>query len=58
MDEVYRNGPITVSFEPDEAFNVYSYGIYEEADFSNWYTKNEKRPEWLKVDHSGIELRI
>lgn len=29
MKEVEKNGPITVSFEPDMAFNVYSKGIYE-----------------------------
>jgi cathepsin C len=23
MDELYKNGPIVVSFEPDEGFNVY-----------------------------------
>ena len=53
MDEVYKNGPIVVSFEPDEGFNVYNSGIYEKANMQNWFTLGGKKPEWYKVDHSG-----
>jgi cathepsin C len=53
MEELYNNGPIVVSFEPDEGFSVYKDGIYTKANLKNWFTLGEIKPEWYKVDHSG-----
>jgi hypothetical protein len=38
MDEIAKNGPIVVSFEPDEGFVLYKNGIYAKGDFDNWFT--------------------
>ena len=54
MKEIDQNGPIVVSFEPDEGFVVYKSGIYAQGKFDNWFTLGQHQPEWLKVDHSGI----
>jgi len=54
MKDIFENGPIVVSFEPDEGFASYSDGIYAKGDFDNWLKGGEKQPEWYKVDHSGI----
>ena len=35
MVEIKKNGPIVVSFEPDEGFINYRSGIYAKTDFSN-----------------------
>jgi hypothetical protein len=53
MVEIEKNGPIVVSFEPDEGFMNYRQGIYAKGDFSGWYYQNQEQPEWYKVDHSG-----
>jgi hypothetical protein len=39
MAEIEKNGPIVVSFEPDEGFISYKSGIYAKADFSSWVYK-------------------
>ena len=38
MHEIATNGPIVVSFEPDEGFIHYKKGIYAQGDFHNWFT--------------------
>ena len=38
LHEIVTNGPVVVSFEPDEGFIHYKTGIYAEGDFTNWYT--------------------
>tara|TARA_B110000503_G_C7069643_1_gene380309 strand:- start:268 stop:519 length:252 start_codon:yes stop_codon:yes gene_type:complete len=53
MQDINDNGPIVVSFEPDEGFASYSSGIYAKGDFNNWLKTGDKQPEWYKVDHSG-----
>jgi hypothetical protein len=40
MVEIEKNGPIVVSFEPDEGFMNYKSGIYAKGDFSGWYYQN------------------
>ncbi len=61
--ELYINGPIAVSFEPDDFFFSYSDGIIDLKDedikklgirlIKN--NKNDKdKPEWQKVDHSVV----
>lgn len=53
MEEIYKNGPIVVSFEPQPDFMVYKKGIYhslEETDL----IKLGVKPEWEKVDHSVL----
>jgi cathepsin C len=62
--EVYKNGPVVVSFEPDLLFMNYMSGIidYESDSFrkmniktpSNSSSNNGKKPEWQKVDHSVV----
>jgi cathepsin C len=53
MEDVYKNGPVVVSFEPEYSFMIYKSGIY---DFSsqNWLIKNMSKPQWQKVDHSVV----
>ena len=41
MDEIAKNGPIVVSFEPDEGFVLYKNGIYAKGDFDNWFTMGQ-----------------
>lgn len=54
MEEVRKNGPIVVSFEPDYSFMFYSHGIYQAPDRDSWVTKKISKPEWQKVDHSVV----
>jgi len=59
MSELYRNGPIVLSFEPSEDFMFYSDGIY--------LTPKDKLPlggrkhveydkEWERVDHAVVGI--
>lgn len=61
--ELYKNGPVTVSFEPDHLFMNYSSGIIDYGDdslmkmnlkFQNNRPNNKEKPEWQKVDHSVV----
>ena len=54
MEEVYKNGPVVVSFEPDYNFMMYKSGIYHAFDANTWIEKGLPRPEWQKVDHSVL----
>lgn len=54
MEEVYKNGPIVVSFEPDYNFMLYKSGIYHALDDSSWMSQGLTKPEWQKVDHSVL----
>lgn len=36
MEEIYENGPIVVSFEPNYDFMYYSEGIYQSVDSSSF----------------------
>lgn len=53
MKEVYQNGPIVVSFEPDYLFMHYKTGIYHTVG-NTWLTRGERKPIWTKVDHSVV----
>ena len=59
--ELYKNGPIVVSFEPDDYLSYYSGGIYEPPEeelkkmkFKYPSPDNGNLPEWQKVDHSVV----
>lgn len=54
MEEVYKNGPIVVSFEPDYHFMLYKSGVYHSFDQNTWIDKGLPKPEWEKVDHSVL----
>ena len=54
MEELYKNGPIVVSFEPDYHFMLYKSGIYHSLDESSWMSQGLSKPEWQKVDHSVL----
>lgn len=53
MEEVYKNGPIVLSLEPDYSFMFYKSGIYQSPS-NSWITNKTKKPEWEKVDHSMV----
>lgn len=53
MKEVYLNGPLVLSLEPDYSFMFYKSGVYQ-SPISSWVTKKTKKPEWQKVDHSMV----
>ena len=59
MRDLYLNGPLTISFEPEENFATYSSGVYTGTkktinEIVKAYNKKYvlKRPQWEKVDHS------
>jgi cathepsin C len=54
MEEIYKNGPIVVSFEPAFDFMYYGGGVYHSVDANKWILNNEKLPDWEKVDHSVL----
>ena len=54
MEELKKNGPIVVSFEPDYNFMMYKSGIYHTIDEKTWILKGFPKPEWEKVDHSVL----
>lgn len=54
MQEIMKNGPVVLSFEPDYTFMLYKTGIYHKPGVKNWTNSNENKPEWLKVDHSVL----
>lgn len=54
LEEVHKNGPIVVSFEPDYNFMMYKSGIYHSLDSQSWMSQGIPKPEWQKVDHSVL----
>jgi cathepsin C len=54
MEEVYNNGPVVVSFEPDYNFMMYKNGIYHSITDETWINSGMPKPEWEKVDHSVL----
>ncbi len=48
MDEIKKNGPIVVSFEPAYDFMYYKSGVYHSVDAADWIMKGEEPPEWQK----------
>jgi len=54
MEEVYKNGPLVVSFEPDYNFMLYRSGVYHSISEESWLKTGVEKPEWQKVDHSVL----
>ena len=54
MEEIYKNGPIVVSFEPDYNFMMYKNGVYHSLGEETWMSNGLPKPEWEKVDHSVL----
>lgn len=56
IEELDKNGPFVVSFEPPYDFMVYKSGIFEsKVAKHNWMNaKDVRKPEWQKVDHSVV----
>lgn len=54
MEELLKNGPFVVSFEPDYNFMMYKSGIYHSLDLGSWLNQGLPKPEWEKVDHSVL----
>jgi cathepsin C len=53
MQDLYTNGPVVISLEPEYSFMVYKSGIYD-FNKENWMTQNSSKPQWQKVDHSVL----
>ena len=51
-EEIKKNGPVVLSYEPRSSFAFYDDGIYENID--TWATKHTSKPEWTQVDHSVL----
>lgn len=54
IEELYKNGPLVVSFEPDYNFMFYKSGIYHSLSGETWINQGMPKPEWQKVDHSVL----
>ena len=54
MEDVLKNGPVVVSFEPDYNFMLYKSGIYHSIEDTSWMKQGLNKPEWQKVDHSVL----
>ena len=54
MEEIYKNGPVVISFEPDYNFMMYKSGVYHAIDENTWIKQGLHKPEWQKVDHSVL----
>jgi len=55
IEELEKNGPFVVSFEPPYDFMHYQAGIFESTiSKKNWMSLGRSKPEWQKVDHSVV----
>lgn len=55
IEELDKNGPFVISFEPSYAFMMYKQGIFQGTPAEkSWMDKKLKKPEWTKVDHSVV----
>jgi cathepsin C len=52
MLDLYKNGPLALSFNPDSTFSSYRSGVYSYIPERTWIRSGMTRPEWVKVDHS------
>jgi cathepsin C len=52
MLDLYNNGPLALSFNPDSTFSSYRSGVYSYIPEKTWIESGLSRPEWTKVDHS------
>ena len=55
IEELDKNGPYVISFEPSYDFMHYKSGIFESRIAKrSWLSNNSQKPEWQKVDHSVV----
>jgi C1A family cysteine protease len=55
IEELDKNGPFVISFEPSYTFMMYKQGIFQGTPAEkSWMDKKQKKPEWTKVDHSVV----
>ena len=54
MMDLHENGPLVLSFQPDDLFSVYSGGVYQGLKKQDWVDANIERPQWTNVDHSVL----
>lgn len=55
IEELDKNGPFVVSFEPPYDFMHYQSGIFESRIVKkNWKSLFQSKPQWQKVDHSVV----
>ena len=52
MNDLYINGPLVISLEPEPSFASYSNGIY--TGFANKYKRQNNEPQFQKVSHSVL----
>lgn len=55
-EEIYRNGPVVLSFEPAEDFMFYSEGIYRSPETSKLRKHQDYDQEWERVDHAVVAV--
>ena len=53
MEELYKNGPIVVSFEPTLEFSYYKSGVFRPSK-DTVAQEYAKETQWMKVDHSVL----
>jgi len=54
MQELHRNGPLVVSFEPSEDFMFYSGGIFAQQKMGVPAPLRAHATEWQQVDHAVL----
>lgn len=47
MEEIYKNGPVVMNFEPQFDFMFYGGGVYFSSKAAQWILNKEERPEWV-----------
>ena len=52
MNDLYINGPLVISLEPEPSFASYSNGIY--TGFANKYKRQNNESQFQKVSHSVL----
>ncbi|CAD8121312.1 unnamed protein product [Paramecium sonneborni] len=53
MEELYKNGPVVLNFEPSFDFMFYVGGVFHSTT-PDWIINGLAKPEWEKVDHSVL----
>jgi cathepsin C len=56
-EEIYRNGPVVLSFEPSEDFMFYSGGIFKSVSAPSKLRKHiDYDQQWERVDHAVVAV--
>ena len=50
MEELMKNGPVVMNFEPTYEFMYYERGIYHSKDAASWIVDNQSKPNWVMID--------